>query len=252
MEVEEVTTRHGVAENDSLSPNVTPPTPPNTTLGVPGTNEPTHNTHKSELRDTDVIDRETQVAHPSLPDTNTDVPLESASAQTLETLPSTTAITSTLSTSAPANFAAPAASDTPTNRNLPADVHSDSGATNDDELASRAKSMGDGSGGDSAVNEDSLSQGGGVIRDEPETAVDGVVSNSTIESDGTSTLASTPSISPSSALWSFSGDVLSLSGWLKNSATYFSTILTDKSWLDLISKWLVFEQACRTEGVSLI
>jgi hypothetical protein len=45
-------------------------------------------------------------------------------------------------------------------------------------------------------------------------------------------------------------ELTTLSGWLKTSVKYFRSILLQKSWHSLISKWLMFEQHCQHEGVS--
>jgi hypothetical protein len=45
-------------------------------------------------------------------------------------------------------------------------------------------------------------------------------------------------------------DMSTLSGWLKDAAMYLQAVLAEQAWQDLIQSWLMFEQHCRTEGVS--
>jgi hypothetical protein len=210
-----------VAENKSLDPTgAIPPTSPNAKQGVPATIKSTVPTARNtEPQNADAIDRETQLETIALLPSDLDSNVPTGSAQITPTLPSTTAIASMPPTLVPANLAASTTS---------------SGGVNDDKL-SGAKLMGD-DGGNSTTNDNNLPSGGGSVRvgNESEPVMD---TSDDVSSGSNTTLT-------------ISDDILPLSGWLKDAATYFRTILTKKAWLDLVSKWLIFEQACQTEGVS--
>jgi hypothetical protein len=141
------------------------------------------------------------------------------SSQTLATI-SSTATGITLDTPAPTVLTASTLDTSNSEVNLLTDEHSkDGGATND------------GIGSPSMNN--------GAARDNASGPFGGDVGME----------LTTPSQSSGGTLL-FSGDTSTLSGWLKDVAKYFYAILTKKHWQALVSKWVMFEQYCRIEGVS--